>query len=101
MTPEQIRHIRRLRAKRYTTNDICRITGLTADELKEAMYQRYYGSSEPDENQLIDGEPIGERIKRMKAEIRSANIEKQVQIGCRNYYDRMPRHYCEVPPESH
>ena len=46
LTPEQVFQVRSLRAKRYTTGDIMRLTGLTAEQLKEAMAKRYYGSHE-------------------------------------------------------
>lgn len=74
LTPEQVFQVRSLRAKRYTTGDIMRLTGLTAEQLKEAMAKRYYGSHERGPEQVIDGEPIGDRIERLKREIREGRL---------------------------
>ena len=99
MNVETLKRIRRLRARRYTAEQICQMMHITPEELKEAMWQKYFGNTEPTEETIIDDEPLRVRVERMKAEIKAMNIDKQVQIGCRNYHDRMPRHYCEVPAE--
>lgn len=44
-------------------------------------------------------DPTPEQIAKAAAEIKQRNLAKFREIGCRNYYDRMPRHYCEVPTE--
>lgn len=99
MNVEALKRIRRLRARRYSTEQICQTMQITPNELKEAMWQKYFGNKEPTEETLVDDEPLRDRVERMKAEIKAMNIDKQVQIGCRNYYERMPRHYCETPAE--
>lgn len=69
LTPEQVTEIRSLRARRYTNKQVCLLMNCTEKQIFDAMKSRFYGSKEPGEEQIIDGEPIAERIERMKREL--------------------------------
>ena len=100
MTPEQVTQVRSLRARRYSNEEVAHMLKLPIADVKQAMrHGLTYCNKEAGEEQVIDGEPIAQRIERMKAEIRNRNNAQFAEMGCRNYYDRGPRHYCEVPAE--
>ena len=69
LTADQQMHVRRLRNAGYKSRAICKLLKIEASELRQ-----YYGNREPDETQRIDGELIGDRIKRITREIRAREL---------------------------
>jgi hypothetical protein len=85
LTPETIEHIKHLRqVKRYTVNDVARICGVTPQDVIDAM-RNGHGNTDPGEDQIIDGERIGDRIKRKTALIRSGRLKIEGRTGAIEY----------------
>jgi hypothetical protein len=82
MTLEQIEQIKNLRQiKRLRVNDVARLVGVTSDQVIAVMRNSDGRNTEPDESQLIDGELIGDRIKRLTALIRSGRLRVEGRTG--------------------
>lgn len=81
MTPEKIEQIRHLRQiKRYTVNDVARICNVTTQDVIDAM-RNGHGNTDPGEDQMIDGERIADRIKRLTALIRAGRLKIEGRTG--------------------
>ena len=81
MTPETIEHIKHLRQiKRYTVNDVARICHVEPQDVIDAM-RNGHGNTDPGESQMIDGELIGDRIKRLTALIRAGRLKIEGRTG--------------------
>lgn len=75
---EQIRHLRQI--KRYTVNDVARICHVTTQDVIDAM-RNGHGNTEQGADQIIDGELIGDRIKRLTALIRAGRLRIEGRTG--------------------
>ena len=65
MHSETIKEIREYRRSGYSVNDTARLTGTTPSQVRHAMRTQSFGNREPDGTELIDGEPIAQRIERL------------------------------------
>lgn len=63
MTNDMINKVRSLRAIGKNSREVADMLGIAIDEVKQA-------ASEPDEHTLVDGEPLRQRVERLKAELR-------------------------------
>jgi hypothetical protein len=100
LSASQIDEIHRLRARRFRTCDICRVTGLSLSQVKSVPHRNratYHGNTEVSESNVIDGEPIAERVERLKRELREAHMEKMqsqntnTRHGCTSALTTSPR----------
>jgi hypothetical protein len=74
MRSEEIQEIRRMRAEGYSVAVTAQMTRTTPEQVRLAMRTQSYGNTEFDGTELIDGEPIADRIVRLKEEIRKGHL---------------------------
>lgn len=81
LTRQKIKVVRSLRARGVDWSVICEHTGLTADDARNAMQRNHPSNKEPGEEQIIDGEPIAQRIERLKRELREHSLDQYRRHG--------------------
>lgn len=70
MKSELMDEIKTLRGKGYTVNDVARLTGTTPAQVKYVMRSYKRTNQKVDENTIIDGERLEDRVNRLKRELK-------------------------------